>query len=219
MFFELPKGWDQYFSTQDNQLVQGICVLKSNPFTFWYFCPKTGSKRPKNGPKMSLIGMVWFDMARLWSWVMAVPKFLFNLSKITNLKVGFSGVLEVLWNSLQEAAVIYFFRSDQFRSQPSHTKPYHTKPRHFKPIFGLFGLLLGQKYQKVNGFDLRTHIPWTNWVSRVEKYWSHPLGNSKNIISVQQTCGWLMQISARCSINALYNNQDRYVSGFMPDTD
>ena len=31
MFFELAKGWDQYLSTQDNHLVQGICVLKSNP--------------------------------------------------------------------------------------------------------------------------------------------------------------------------------------------
>ena len=50
MFFELPKGWDQYFSTQDNSLVQGICVPKSNPFTFWYFCPKNGSKRPENWP-------------------------------------------------------------------------------------------------------------------------------------------------------------------------
>ena len=56
------------------------------------------------------------------------------------------------------------------------------------PFLGLFDPVLGQKYQKVNGFDLRTHIPWTNWLSRVEKYWSHPLGNSKNIISVQQTC-------------------------------
>ena len=132
--------------------------------------------------------MVWFDMARLWSWVMAVPTFLFNLSKITNLKVWFPGVWEVLWNSLQEAAVIYFFRSDQFRSQPSHTKPYHTKPRHFKPIFMTFWPIFGQKYQKVNGFDLRTHIPWTNWLSWIEKYWSHLLTNSKNIISVQQTC-------------------------------
>ena len=121
MFFELVKRWDQYFSIQDNQLVQGICVLKSNPFTFWYFCPKTGSKRPKNGPKMSWIGMVWFDMARLWSWFMAVPPFLLNLSKITNLKVWSPGVWEVLWNSVQEAAVINFFRSNQFRSQPSHT--------------------------------------------------------------------------------------------------
>ena len=56
------------------------------------------------------------------------------------------------------------------------------------PFLGLFDPVFGQKYQKVNGFDLRTHIPWTNWLSWVEKYWSHPLGNSKNIILVQQTC-------------------------------
>ena len=40
MFFELAKGWDQYFHTQDTSLVQGICVPKSNTFTFWYFWPK-----------------------------------------------------------------------------------------------------------------------------------------------------------------------------------
>ncbi len=192
MFLELVKRWDQYFSIQDNQLVRGICVLKSNPFTFWYFWPKTGSKSPKNGPKMSRIGIVWFGMTRLWSWVMAVPKFLFNLSKITNLKVWFPVVWEVLWNSLQEAAVIYFFRSDQFRSHPSHTKPHHTKPRHFKPIFMPFWPIFWQKYQKVTGFDLRTHIPWNNELSWVKKYWSQSLTNLKNIILVQQTCGTLI---------------------------
>ena len=66
MFFELLKGWNQYFCTQDTSLVQGICVAKSNPFTLWYFWPKNGSKRPKNGPKISWFGMVWFG---LWSWV------------------------------------------------------------------------------------------------------------------------------------------------------
>ena len=45
----------------------------------------------------------------------------------------------------------------------------------------------GQKSQKVNGFDLRTHIPWADEVSWVEKYWSHPVANSKNIISVRRT--------------------------------
>ena len=57
-------------------------------------------------------------------------------------------------------------------------------------FLGLFDQFFGQKYQKVAGFDLRTHIPWTNWLSWVEKYWSHPLANSKNIILVQQTCDW-----------------------------
>ena len=37
MFFKLPKRLDQYFSTWDNSLIQGICVPKSNPFIFWYF--------------------------------------------------------------------------------------------------------------------------------------------------------------------------------------
>ena len=62
MFFELPKGWDQYFSTWDSSLFQGICVLKSNLFTFWYFCPKNGSKGLKIGLKcliLVLYGMVW----------------------------------------------------------------------------------------------------------------------------------------------------------------
>ena len=69
-------------------------------------------------------------------------------------------------------------------------KPNYTIPNQyiFGPFLGLFDLYFGQKYQKVNGFDLRTHIPWTNEVSWVEKYWSHPLANSKNIISVRRTC-------------------------------
>ena len=54
---------------------------------------------------------------------------------------------------------------------------------------GLFDPFLVQKYQKENGFDLGTHIQWTNEMSWVEKYWSHPLSNSKNIILVQRTCG------------------------------
>ena len=54
-------------------------------------------------------------------------------------------------------------------------------------FLGLFDHFLGQKYQKVAGFDLRTHIPWTNQLSWVEKCWSHSLGKSKNIILVQQT--------------------------------
>ena len=129
--------------------------------------------------------MVWFEMTRLWSWVIAVPKYHFNMSKKTNLNVWFLGVLEK-----QEAAGIYFFSSDWFISQPYQTKPYHTKSRHFDTIFGPFWPFFWSKYQKVNGFDLRTHIPWTNWSSKVEKYWSHPLTNSKNIFLVRQTCDW-----------------------------
>ena len=56
------------------------------------------------------------------------------------------------------------------------------------PFLGHFHPFLGQKYQQVNGFDLKTHIPLTDRLSRVEKFWSHPLGNSKKIILVQQTC-------------------------------
>ena len=57
------------------------------------------------------------------------------------------------------------------------TKPSHSGCflKHFWPIFG-------QKYQKVNGFDLRIHIPWTRTLSGLEKYLSQHLGNSKNII-------------------------------------
>ena len=66
---------------------------------------------------------------------------------------------------------------------------------------------LGQKYQKVNGFDLGTHIPWTNEVSWVEKYWSHPLVNSKNIISVQQTCDLHMKmVASHCRGNNKRNH-------------
>ena len=57
MFFELPKGWDRYFFIPDNVLCQGICVLKSNPFTFWYFWPKNGQKRLKKHHKR--LGLVW----------------------------------------------------------------------------------------------------------------------------------------------------------------
>ena len=34
MFNELVKGWDQYFSTQDMTVVQGICVINSNTSGF-----------------------------------------------------------------------------------------------------------------------------------------------------------------------------------------
>ena len=72
MLFELVKRWDQYFSIQDNQLVQGICVLKSNPFTFWYFCPKIGQKVIKMGLKC--LGLVWYGLVWLgcdlnWSYL------------------------------------------------------------------------------------------------------------------------------------------------------
>ena len=46
------------------------------------------------------------------------------------------------------------------------------------PFLGLFDPVFGQKYQKVNGFDLRTHIPWTNWLPWVEKYESYPISLS-----------------------------------------
>ena len=76
----------------------------------------------------------------------------------------------------------FFFGSDLFISQPYHTKPYHTKPRHFRPFLGLFDQFLGQKYQKVAGFDLRTHIPWTNWLSCILgwKILVSPFGQFKN---------------------------------------
>ena len=44
-----PKWCFLNLSTQDNSFVKGIYVLKSNPFTLWYFCPENGSKRPRNG--------------------------------------------------------------------------------------------------------------------------------------------------------------------------
>ena len=59
-------------------------------------------------------------------------------------------------------------------------------------FLGHFHPFLGQKYQKVNGYDLNTHTPLTNRLSWAEKYWSHPLGNSKNIILVQKTCAWYL---------------------------
>ena len=48
------------FSTRDNSPVQGICVPKSNPYTFWYFCQKNGSKQPKMGVKSP--GLVWYGL-------------------------------------------------------------------------------------------------------------------------------------------------------------
>ena len=64
---------------------------------------------------------------------------------------------------------------------PRYAKSYQTKPRHLRPIFRPFDPFFGQKCQKVNGFDLVTHIGY-------KKYWSHPLTNSKNIILVLRTC-------------------------------
>ena len=54
----------------------------------------------------------------------------------------------------------FFFSSDQFMSAQDH-KPNYTIPNQyiFDPFLGLFDLYFGQKYQKVNGFDLATLIP------------------------------------------------------------
>ena len=38
MFYELVKGWDQYFYTRDVSVVQGICVVKSNTGGFLRKC-------------------------------------------------------------------------------------------------------------------------------------------------------------------------------------
>ena len=37
MFIELVGEWEYYFSTEDNPLVQWICVSKSNTCGFWTF--------------------------------------------------------------------------------------------------------------------------------------------------------------------------------------
>ena len=97
------------------------------------------------------------------------------------MKVWFPGVREELWNSIKEAVEIFF----QFRAN-------HTIPNQdiISLLLGRFDPFLGQKYQQVNGFDLRTHIPWTNGLSWVKRYRSHPLTNSKNIFLVRQTCDW-----------------------------
>ena len=49
---------------------KGLYSLKSFTMGFWYFCPKNGSKRPINGPKISWFGMVWFGLARLGQYKM-----------------------------------------------------------------------------------------------------------------------------------------------------
>ena len=74
-------------------------------------------------------------------------------------------------------------------SQPNHDQ---TKPSLLWCFLSRFWPFFGQKYQKVNGFDLRTHIPWQRTLSGIKKYLSHPLGNSKNIILVRQTCAQLV---------------------------
>ena len=76
-----------------------------------------------------------------------------------------------------------------------------------------------QKYPKVNGFDLGTHIPLTNEVSWVEKYWSHPLANRLSCLgTLEKTLGLMTQLliglptsavhwlsGLSCSIAAKYN--------------
>ena len=80
--------------------------------------------------------------------------------------------------------ICYFWYFFDPGLQPSYITPNHTNPR---PFLGHFDPFCRQQYQKVNGFDLKTHIPWTDWLSWVEIYLSHPLTNLKNIILVQQT--------------------------------
>ena len=152
------------------------------------FAKKMGQKDQKIDLK--LLGLVWYGLIWLGydpgSWLN--PKTVFKLSKTAMWKVWFMGVLEKLWNSLLEAVGFFWFFKDQFGSQLCQTKPYQTKPKHLGQFSGLFCPFLGQKYLKVNGFDLRTHIPWTSGLSPVQKSLSHLLTNSKNIISIRRTC-------------------------------
>ena len=76
-------------------MVQGICVPKSNPFTFWYFNQKkVGQKGLKMGLKCP--GLVWYGLA--WagcdpgSWLSL--KLCSKLSKIAKLKVRYMGLRE-----------------------------------------------------------------------------------------------------------------------------
>ena len=55
-FMLISGNWANIY----NVLVQGICVLKSNPFTFWYFCPKNGQKHLKEGLQRPIL--VWFGL-------------------------------------------------------------------------------------------------------------------------------------------------------------
>ena len=97
MFFELPKGWDRYFFIPDNVLCQGICVLKSNPFTFWYFWPKNGQKRLKKHHKR--LGLVW-------SWFGCDPRLTLTC---LNKKNGSKSPKRCNWKSQNQAVSVIFY--------------------------------------------------------------------------------------------------------------
>ena len=62
---EFPQKRDQWKMYPTYMYFKGMYSLKSFTMGFWYFFPKNGSKRPKNGPKMSWFCLVWFVLARL----------------------------------------------------------------------------------------------------------------------------------------------------------
>ena len=62
---EFPQKRDQWKMYRTYMYFKGLYSLKSFTMGFQYFCPKNGSKRPINGPKMSWFGLVWFGLARL----------------------------------------------------------------------------------------------------------------------------------------------------------
>ena len=69
----------------------------------------------------------------------------------------------------------------------SQAKPYQTKPRHFRPIFRPFWPNFEPKVPKSKWIWFGDTYPLNQWSILSWKYWSPPLANLKNIISVQRT--------------------------------
>ena len=147
------------FFSPDNILVQGICVLKSNPFTFWYFCPKIGQKVIKIGLKC--LGLVWYGLVWLgcdlnWSdlkkLILAASCSEFkSFSQIPGNQTFKFVILDKLKRNLGTTMT-----QDHNLAISNQTIPIKDI---LGPFLGLFDPVLGQQYQKEGGLDLRAHIP------------------------------------------------------------
>ena len=65
---------------------------------FWYFCPKNGSKRPQNGPKMS---WVWFGLVGLGQFVILGHGWHWNSFQIVQNSKVESQISSSLWGTLK----------------------------------------------------------------------------------------------------------------------
>ena len=123
-------------------------------------------KMVKNTWKRAFKGLYWFGLA--WLCLSNNPGEVLTFQNLKNcIKIAKTLTIKYHWNCLILAFSIapfwtfwsiFLFKHVRVNlgSQPNHDQ---TKPSLLWCFLSSFWPFFGQKYQKVNGFDLRTHIP------------------------------------------------------------